>query len=124
MLYVVNAVLQGPDNDHWLFYFILCIYGYQGVSRCYHVVEAIIGALLSMAMRSGHMSSDSARDLWAELKDRGPKRVRQEIHATFMADLDLAMLDPSAATVEILAGMFEENALMDQYMNLFEMTDA
>ncbi|KAF7554034.1 hypothetical protein G7Z17_g3247 [Cylindrodendrum hubeiense] len=121
MLYVANAVLQDPGDGDWLFYFLLCIYGYETLGRCYPVVEAIMGALLSMAIRNGHMTSDSAREIWAELKSKGPRRAPQVIHATFMADLELAMDDPSAATVENLAGMLEENALMDQYTNFFEM---
>ncbi|KAL6405524.1 N-terminal fungal transcription regulatory domain-containing protein [Ilyonectria robusta] len=73
-----------------------------------------------MAMRSDYMSSESARDVWAEMDGKRPWRVPHQIHATFMADLDLAMFEPGAATVENLAGVFEENALVGQYTNLFK----
>ncbi|KAK7421280.1 hypothetical protein QQZ08_009996 [Neonectria magnoliae] len=120
LLYVANAVLQSPDDGEWLFYFLLCLYGYQGLRRCYPVVEAIAGALLSMAMRNGHMSSRVARRIMTELKGKSLRRVPREIRAPFMADLDLAMSDPSAATAEKLAGMFEENALMVDFTNVFD----
>ncbi|KAH7157455.1 N-terminal fungal transcription regulatory domain-containing protein [Dactylonectria estremocensis] len=120
MLYVANAVLRGPDDDHWLFYFLLCIYGYQTLGRRYPVGLAIVRALLSMAMRNGYMSSKSAREIWSEMSGKCPRRVPQQIHASLMADLDLAMSKPNAATVEKLAEAFEENALVDQYTNLFD----
>ncbi|KAH7113394.1 hypothetical protein EDB81DRAFT_670364, partial [Dactylonectria macrodidyma] len=111
MLYVANAVLRGPDDDHWLFYFLLCIYGYEALGRCYPIGLVIARALLSMAMRSGYMS---------EMDGKRPWRVPHQIHAIFMADLDLAMFEPGAATVENLAGVFEENALVGQSTNLFK----
>ncbi|KAH7175468.1 N-terminal fungal transcription regulatory domain-containing protein [Dactylonectria macrodidyma] len=120
MLYVANAALRGQDDDHWLFYFLLCIYGYQTLGRSYPVGLAIVRALLSMAMRNGYMSSESARDIWAEINGQCPRHAPQQIHATLVADLDLAMSDPNAASVERLADAFEENALVDQYTNLFD----
>ncbi|KPM38786.1 hypothetical protein AK830_g7762 [Neonectria ditissima] len=124
LLYVANAVLQSPNDSEWLFYFLLCLYGYQGLGRYYPVVEAIAGALLSMAMRNGHMSSHVARRILTELKEKSLVRVQGEIRAPFMADLDLAMSDPGAASAENLAGMFEENALMMDYTNMFDSAEA
>lgn len=113
-------MLQSPGDGEWLFYFLLCLYGYQGLSRCYPVVEAIAGALLSMAMRNGYMSSRVARRILTKLKEKSLGRVPREIRAPFVADFDLAMSDPSAASAEKLAGMFEENALMVDYTNVFD----
>ncbi|PNP52481.1 hypothetical protein THARTR1_06949 [Trichoderma harzianum] len=120
LLYVANALLRTKGESDWLFYFLLCLYGYEGLRPSYRVAEAVAGGLLSMAMRSGDISSDEARQVMAHLQERGQELDSSEIRATFMVDLDLAMSDPGAATAETLAYSFDDTAMMMDYTTIFE----
>ncbi|OPB46196.1 C6 transcription factor [Trichoderma guizhouense] len=120
LLYVANALLRTKGENDWLFYFLLCLYGYEGLRPSYRVAEAVAGGLLSMAMRSGDISSDEARRVMAHLQEKGQELDSSEIRATFMVDLDLAMSDPVAATAETLAYSFHDIAMMMDYTTIYE----
>lgn len=120
LLYVANAILRTKGDNDRLFYFLLCLYGYEGLRPSYRVAEAVAGGLLSMAMRNGDISSDEARRVLADLQERGQELDSSEIRATFMVDLDLAMSDPGAATAEMLAHSFQDIAMMMDFTTVFE----
>lgn len=122
LLYLANAMLQSTDAEDWLVYFLVCLYGYEGLRKSFRVAEVIVKGLLSMALRNGDMSGGHARRILAELQKNGlHDQVREEIRATFMVDLNLAMSQPGEATAEQLAGTFEDNALIMELTNVFEM---
>ncbi|KAI1317618.1 hypothetical protein F5Y16DRAFT_392614 [Xylariaceae sp. FL0255] len=114
LIYLAHGVLSGNDPD-WHLYFLLCIYGYERLSRPFRVVESISQGLLSMALRDTNMSGTEAHRILHRLKSHGLERVKkdlkEQIRATFMVDLDLALTDPDAATAEHLAGDFDDLAL-------------
>lgn len=125
LLYLANAMLQNTEQKDWFLYFLLCLYGYESLCKSFRVTEAIGKGLLSMAMRNGSLSGDHARRIMAEFQERKLwTHLKEEICATCMVDLDLAMSDPPAATVETLAGDFDDNAMIQDYTNIFEVTSS
>ncbi|KAI9148682.1 Nitrogen assimilation transcription factor nit-4 [Paramyrothecium foliicola] len=121
LLYLANAMLRNTHQKDWFLYFILCLYGYESLCKSFRVTEAIGKGLLSMAMRNGSLSGEHARRIMAEFQERKLwNHLKEEIRATCMVDLDLAMSDPTAATAEILAGDFDDNAMIQDYTRIFE----
>ena len=117
--YLANAMLKDTRDPEWRFYFLVCTYGYENLRRSYRLAEAMTSSLLSMAMRSGDMLCDEARRLLHQLRSRKLKsRSDENIRAPFLGDIDLAMTDANAASVENLAANFEDLALFSQFTNL------
>lgn len=118
LLYLANAMLHSTGTEDWLIYFLVCLYGYEGLRKSFRVAEVIAKGLLSMAMRNGDMTGEHARRILAELQTHGlQEHLKEEIRATFMLDLDMAMSKHGGATAEELAGDFEDNALMMDFTN-------
>lgn len=125
LLYLANAMLQNTEQKDWFLYFLLCLYGYESLCKSFRVTEAIGKGLLSMALRNGSLSGDHARRIMAEFQERKLwTHLKEEICALCMVDLDLAMSDPPAATVETIAGDFDDNAMIQDYTNIFEVTSS
>ncbi|CAJ2502350.1 Uu.00g097440.m01.CDS01 [Anthostomella pinea] len=127
LIYLANAMLHNTKDPEWRLYFLLCIYGYESLSRPYRVSEVIVQGLLSMTLRDTNMSVDDARQIMAELKenrlDNVKKDMEEQVRATFMGDLDLAFTDPEQAKVETLAGEFDNLALFQDFINQDKMSD-
>lgn len=120
LLYVANAVLRDKESNGRRFYLLLCLYGYERLQPSYRVVKAIAKGLLSMALHNGAITGDAARRILADLQNKAQEPVSGVIRANFMLDLDLALLEPEAATAETLAETFEENAMMIDYTNVLD----
>jgi len=120
LIYTANAILDHTEDKRWYSYFLLCLYGYRDLSRSWRVTRSISKGLLSMALRQGDMTGDTARNLLRDLDTRDPDEVSESIRATFMLDLELASNEPERATVERLAADFEGNAMMVDYTNVLE----
>lgn len=116
MLYLVNAMLERPRDPDWHTYFLLCIYGYENLRRPYLISEALAKSLLAMTLRKTDMSGEEARRILAEIEQGGLERVQEEIRAPFMGDLELALRDPTNASVEMTARLFEEMALFNEVL--------
>lgn len=115
LIYVANAVLHDTQNPEWRFYFLACIYGYEGLRRSYRIAEVISRGLLAMTLRDGDISGTEARVLLKHIREAEKIHAKENVRATFMVDLDLAMTDPEAARVENLAGRFEDIALFRDF---------
>ncbi|KAK1689888.1 hypothetical protein BDP55DRAFT_651927 [Colletotrichum godetiae] len=112
LIYVANAVLHDTQNPEWRFYFLTCIYAYTDLRKSYRVAESISRALLTMALRGGCITHSEADALETKMTEAGGRVKRDDkIRATFMVDLDLAMWDPEAAKVEVLAKRFDDIVL-------------
>jgi hypothetical protein len=121
LLYLANAMLRKTEQKDWLLYFTLCLYGYESLCKSFRVTDTIGKGLLSMAMRNGSLSSEHARRIMDEFQEgRLWNHLKEEIRATCMVDLDLAMSDPTSATAEVLAGDFDDNAMIQDYTRIFE----
>ena len=119
LLHVANALLQLENDDDWFFYFRVCIYGYRGLSRSWRVADVISRALLTMSIRSGGVSSSTARRILAEMEGDRHHEVIANLRVPFMVDLGLGMVDPERATGESLAAHFEQEALFQDFTNEF-----
>lgn len=124
LIYVANAILDGDHGENWYSYILFCLYGYERLSKSWRVARAISKGLLSMALRTGHMSGKAARRILRDL-DRGvgvggsvDEEDGEDIRATFM--LDLGAASPANSTVEQLADTLEENADLQDFTNAFE----
>ncbi|EXU95357.1 Zn(2)-Cys(6) zinc finger domain protein [Metarhizium robertsii] len=127
LIYVANAVFNSNKDEDWYSYLLLCLYGYQRLSRSWRLAEAISKGLLSMALRNGDISSHnvtissaSARRILLHFENRSPDRIAGGIRATFMVDLRRALSEPSSSTVEYLADQFEDNLMLREYTTLFD----
>lgn len=116
MMYVANAVLRDSRDPEWHQYLLLCLYGYETLRRPFRVAEAIGRGLLTMMLRDKDGSTSAqAHEILRHLKERGLNYITDEIRAPFMGDLELAQTDPAGATMEKLAGDFEDMALFQEF---------
>ncbi|KAK2007085.1 hypothetical protein LZ32DRAFT_542628 [Colletotrichum eremochloae] len=118
LIYVANAVLHETQDPGWRFYFLACIYGYEGLRTSYRIVEVITRGLLTMTLRDGDISTKEAQQLLKHIREAEVNHDKEDVRATFMIDLDLAMTDPDAATVENLAERFEDIALFREFTTI------
>lgn len=125
LIYLANAVLQDTSNPEWRIYFLLCIYGYESLSRPYRISEVIAQGLLSMTLRDTDMTATEARKINDDLKEQGldhiKKSMEDEIRATFMVDLTLALQNPVEAMAENMAKQFDSLAIFQDFINQDQM---
>lgn len=123
LIYVINAILNGKREVNWYSDLLLCIYAYESLGRSWRVASGIAKGLLSLIMQKSDIPSRTARRILQDLETGHPRHFSEPIRATFMADLSLALSDPSSATVEHLAKQFEDNLLLKDYTNILDDTD-
>lgn len=121
LLYLANAVLQEPLDPDWRVYFLLCIYGYEGLGRPYRIAEVVAQGLLSMTLRDTNMSALEARKVMEDLREHGLDHVKNDIAdqicAPFMLDLTLALRDPEEAMAENMAKKFDSLAIFQEFLD-------
>ncbi|KAK2590778.1 hypothetical protein QQS21_011532 [Conoideocrella luteorostrata] len=121
LTYLANTILHYPKDDTWFYYFLLCIYGYERLRPCWRVSQAISTALLSMALSQGDISSSMARHVLSDVdSNKRVDNVPGNIDAPFMIDLDLAITDPDSASGDRVADDFDQNAMLQEYTNVFD----
>ena len=120
LIYVTNAILNDETQDNRSFDLLSCIYAYESLARSWRVAAVIAKGLLSLAMQKSEMSSRTARRILHDLENGRLDQFSGEIRATFMADLNLALSNPSSATVEHLAKQFEANVLLKEYTTVLD----
>lgn len=114
LLQVANAMVNELNDPDSLAYFLLCIACYRDLFTSYRVVLSIVKGLLLMARRKGVISGKTARLVLEELQNNGKHHATLDnIRATFVIDLDLALRDTRAAQVEALANDFDAMAIFD-----------
>lgn len=125
LLYLANAMLKDTGDPEWRLYLLLCIYGYESLSRPYRISEVIVQGLLSMTMRETNMSGTEAQKIINEIKEGRLSNVTDDfedkIRATFMVDMDLSLQNPEEARAENLAEKFDSLALFQDFLNQDEM---
>lgn len=117
LIHVANAILDDTTDPAWRFYLSFCMQCYVTLQQPYRFTEAIGRSLLSMTLQKGHLSPTEARQMMKQFEQDLSSRPPDDIRATFMADLNLAMTDPEKASVESLADRFEDIALFQEYTN-------
>jgi hypothetical protein len=111
LIHVANANLGDTKNPTWRFYLFFCIQCYGHLRQAYRFAEVIGRSLLSMALQQGDLPASEARQIMEHFEENRLISPSYDIRATFMADLNLAMTNPSEASVESLADRFEDIAL-------------
>ncbi|KAM6529156.1 hypothetical protein FALCPG4_007302 [Fusarium falciforme] len=117
LIHVANAILDDTKDSSWRFYLPFCIQCYGSLRQSYRFAEAIGRSLLSMTMQKGDLSASEARRMMQQFEGNELSQPSEDIRATFMADLNLAMTDPKEASVESLAYRFEDIALFREFIN-------
>ncbi|UPK90465.1 hypothetical protein LCI18_001400 [Fusarium solani-melongenae] len=117
LIHIANAVLDDTSDPAWRFYLSFCLQCYVTLQQPYAFTEAIGRSLLSMTLQKGHLSPTEARQMMRKFEHDLSSKPPDDIRATFMADLNLAMTDPDKASVESLADRFEDIALFQEYTN-------
>ncbi|KAJ3453222.1 hypothetical protein MRS44_018877 [Fusarium solani] len=115
LIHVANALLDDTKDSAWRFYLLFCIQCYGSLRHSYRFAEAIGRSLLSMTLQKGDLSASDARKLMQQFEESWLINPSEDIRATFMADLNLAMTDPGEASVESLAQRFEDIALFREF---------
>ncbi|CAI0642728.1 unnamed protein product [Colletotrichum noveboracense] len=119
LLYVANAAIREPtqafDVSERRSDFRTCILGYQKLQRCFRLSQVIVRGLLSMVLREGLITSAEARAIIRDSEEKGKHHPEAEMVAPFVLDLDLCMMDRTAALVDRLAAEFEEIAILNEF---------
>lgn len=125
LLYLANAMLKAIEDPDRRLYLLLCIYGYEALSRPYRISEVIVQSLLSMTMRETDMPGTEAQKIINELRegrlDAVKENFEEKIRATFMVDMEMAFDHPEEAKVENLAAEFDDLALFQDFLNQDQM---
>ncbi|KAM5510923.1 hypothetical protein FOXYSP1_11023 [Fusarium oxysporum f. sp. phaseoli] len=117
LIHVANAILGDTKDPAWRFYLFFCVESYGELRRSFRFAETIGRSILSMALQQGDLSADEARRLMVQFEENRLTSPSEDIRATFMADLNLAMTDPEEASVESLSDRFEDIALFREFTN-------
>ncbi|KAH7247419.1 uncharacterized protein BKA55DRAFT_739434 [Fusarium redolens] len=117
LIHVANANLGDTKDPAWRFYLFFCIQCYGRLRQAYRFAEAIGRSLLSMALQQGDLPASEARHIMEQYEENRLINPPYDIRATFMADLNLAMTNPSEASVESLADRFEDIAIFQEFTN-------
>lgn len=117
LIHIANAILGDTKDPAWRFYLFFCVESYGELRRAFRFAETIGRSILSMALQQGDLSTDEARRLMVQFEENRLTSPSEDIRATFMADLNLAMTDPEEASVESLSGRFEDIALFREFTN-------
>ncbi|KAI0122595.1 hypothetical protein F4814DRAFT_438582 [Daldinia grandis] len=121
LLYLANATLKDTTDPDQRLYLMLCLYGYESLSRPFRISEVIVQGLLSMTLKGTDMTGSEAQRIVDELKEGRPDNAKQDLghrtRATFMVDLDLALKHPEQAMAENLAAEFENLALFRDFLD-------
>lgn len=73
--------------------------------------------MLTITMRDADITSDDARKLLSEIKEGGlSSNIEEEIRATFIGDLRMAVTNPEDARMENIAKDFDEMAFFKDFI--------
>ncbi|KAF4452232.1 Nitrogen assimilation transcription factor nit-4 [Fusarium austroafricanum] len=117
LIHIVNAIIGDTKDINWRFYLFFCVQAYGDLRRSFRFAETIGRSILSMTLQQGEISSEEARKLMVQFEENRLSSPSEDIRATFMADLNLAMTAPEEASVESLSDRFEDIALFREFTN-------
>jgi hypothetical protein len=127
LIYVANAMIceATTNSPEWRFYLALCLAGTEDLHGSFRISRAVAQGLLSMALQHRAISFGEARRVVAELQELGRHHTavlqgsltanEQEIEATWIVDLELAMVDRESAQCGKNAAKCEELLLLDEF---------
>ncbi|KIW32088.1 uncharacterized protein PV07_03660 [Cladophialophora immunda] len=115
LMYVANAVVKERGDPEWRPYFLLCLYHYNILARCFGMVQWIVPGLLTIAVQSGAISSSEAHYMKEEFRTNQRVKRPQGSGAGFVLDMDRAITDWNAAQADSLAAEFEDLSLFNEF---------
>ncbi|KAH8747471.1 hypothetical protein F5883DRAFT_474402 [Diaporthe sp. PMI_573] len=113
LLYVANACLplqRGPLPNLDGAWFTACTDALRALAPQFGIVTGIVQGILSMAILKGSIPAVEGRAIMDQLKadaERGGN--------SFVIDLNEASVNPSAASLDVLARAFDELAMFDEF---------
>ncbi|KAH8754767.1 hypothetical protein F5883DRAFT_431032, partial [Diaporthe sp. PMI_573] len=114
LIYVANACLplqQDADREKW---FAACIDALRALAPQFSIVTGIVQGILSMAILKGCISAAEGRAIMGQLKADTEASVASSGNG-FVIDLNEAAVNPSAASLDVLARAFDELAMFDEF---------
>lgn len=117
LLYTTNAILKHVVEPDWRFYFFLCLFCYSELYNIYIFPKVAIESLFALALDCHAISTKEVRSVLDLVLDRTKSDAfsANEVSA-YIADLDLAIQNPAAATTAVLAERLNEITLFDEFM--------
>jgi len=117
LLHVANAALHNTSDPRWREYFMICVDSYAELLGAFRVAAGIVKSLLAIAIRRSAISVVDARTILNQVLTKRTHHANvNDITATFVVDLDLAVTQPFAARLEALAGRFDEVTLFEDFI--------
>ena len=96
-MYVASAVAKDhKSNPEWRPYFLLCLYCYNILIRCFRMVQWIVPGLLAIAVQSGAITSREAQYIKMQFRDSRDREIEGKPMgggAGFVLDMDRAVTD-------------------------------
>jgi hypothetical protein len=112
LIYVGNAVLlqeEGKEQSECQFYLRVCFAGLEDLYGSYRQVWGVMKGLLSMSLKRDAINPDEAERIMREMMILGQHHDNsEETTSSAIMDLELAVIDPSAAQVNCLAAQFDD----------------
>lgn len=126
LIYALNALIRDARlspkrtrSREWMFYFRVCMFGLSKQLPCYHITDKVVRGIFSMAVRDQVVSRTEATKMLNEMRREAGTKDQAEVDdmitndgkGSFIIDLDLALLDPPAAIVDVLVDQFDNLAM-------------
>jgi hypothetical protein len=133
LLYLFNALVREvkmhgtktQEDDEWKFYLRLCMEGMSRLFRSFDVIELLLKGMLCFAIRAKALDLQTAGNIFDDMRQQETPEeqnaTKEERHkaktfsdnqdvrgGSFIVDLDLAMVDPDAATLGALTAQFDD----------------
>jgi len=113
LMYVASAVVKERSDPEWP-YFLLCLYCYNLLSRCFDMVQWIVPGLLAIAVQSRAISNTEAQYFKEQFRNQERRRPGGS-GAGFVLDMDRAVTDWNAAQADNLAAELEDMAIFNEF---------
>lgn len=135
LLYLFNALVrevkmygfETRENEEWKFYLRLCLEGMSRLFRSFDVIKHLLKGMLSLAIGAEALDLQAASDIFDTIRQQAadtqnlaqqdkhkekassdPEDLPELRDGTFIVDLDLATVDPDAATLGALTAQFDD----------------
>lgn len=133
LLYLFNALVRdvkmygtkAQEDVEWKFYLRLCMEGMSRLFRSFDVIELLLKGMLCLAVTAKALDLETAGNIFDNMRHQETpeerntsKEERHKVKAfpddqdarggSFIVDLDLATVDPDAATLGALTAQFDD----------------
>ncbi|KAK4501108.1 hypothetical protein PRZ48_006914 [Zasmidium cellare] len=115
LLHVLNASINDLAHPESWFFFLVCLRNYQTLSARYPIMGPLVKAYLNIAMERSAISIATAKALWQQLTSTAASTILTAVKASYVVDLDGALVDEGQAQAEAQIEAFDKNmAIVEQ----------